>query len=419
MATAFGGGPNAAFQIIEGAIERNVRAQIANQQHDRAMISHRLNFVSSIRGLAGDRANLSNLTRLGLTAISQTFIAQAQAGLGATQAGLAGFAVYNQLGAKLAESVIASQQAIGAKYKIQAQSMSQASAMLGMLTQQRGEAPQLPRGGPPSAGGGPGPSGRSPAQGDAAASAISQVASREDLAGLSDNQKADEVRQVFRSSTFYGRGKVGIKDIESFKRAVAADPKLGPGVAASLELMSDEDFAPRGQYGKESFDSGSKRFDLYIKNPKWHDLPETEQGEIKSEINANTAYIENIEKIRSILGMISEGSGLASKIIRRGPNGELVLIPGTDKDQIALVSTLTQRATEAAYYMRTKRGSDAVRGKWELAYFDKLAKGEYGGTEFFTDIVRGDADIRQARLNPYIGFGNRELRRSAHWFHTD
>jgi hypothetical protein len=69
--------------------------------------------------------------------------------------------------------------------------------------------------------------------------------------------------------------------------------------------------------------------------------------------------------------------------------------------------------------MRTKRGKDAVRGKWELAYFDKLAKGEYGGTEFITDIIRGDPKIRQARLNPYIGFGNRELRRSAHWFHLD
>jgi hypothetical protein len=388
------------------------------------MISHRLNFVNSIRGLAGDRANLSNLTRLGLTAISQTFIAQVQAGLGATQAGLAGFAVYNQLGAKLAESVIASQQAIGAKYKIQAQSMSQASAMLGMLTQQRGEAPQLPRGGPPSAGGGPGPSGRSPAQGDAAAAAISQVASREDkeaFAGLSDHQKADEVRQAFQSSTFHGRGKVGIKDIESFKRAVAADPNLGPGVAASLELMSDEDFSPLGQYGKVSFETGTQenKFDLYVKNPKWHDLSPKDQGAIITEVGANAAYLENIQKIRSIIGMISEGSGLASKIIRRGPNGEIEIIPGTDAAQTSLVATLTQRATEAAFYMRTKRGKDAVRGKWELAYFDKLAKGEYGGTEFITDIVRGDPNIRQARLDPYIGFGNRELRRSAHWFHLD
>jgi hypothetical protein len=421
MATAFGGGPNVAYQIIEGAIERNVRAQIANQQHDRAMISHQLNFVSAIRGLAGDRANLGNLTRVGLTAIAQAAVAQAQAGLGATQAGIASLAVYNQLGAKLAEAVIASQQNIGAKYKIQAQTMSQASAMLGMITQQQAAAAQLPRGRPPSAGGGPGPRGRSPAQGGESRGAAEQVTSRQDFTDMSDQQKAEEVRQAFQTGSFHSRQGVNIKDIESLKRAVAADPALGPGVAASLETVSDEDFAPRSQYGKVSFNPGIEedKFDLFVKNPRWHDLSPKDQGAIITEVGANAAYLKNIQKMRSIIGMLQEGSGFAGKLVRRMEDGSMTPVPGASKEQTTLISTLTQAATEAAFYMRTKRGKDAVRGEWELAYFDRLAKGEYGFTEFITDLVRGDSEIRQARLNPYVSFGNRELMRSAHWFHTD
>jgi hypothetical protein len=362
--------------------------------------------------------------RVGLTAITQSYIGATMAGLGATQAGIASSAVYDQLGAKLAEAVIASQQNSGAKYKIQAQSMAQASAMLGVLTQAKGRAQQLQQGPSPSAGGAGGgrPVGRPTAAGAGpdAAAAMQRVTSRVDFDQLSDQQKAEEVRQMFQTSTFASRTRVGIPEIEGLKNAVATNPKLGPGVAAFLETASDEEFASRGALGKESFHSGNAPFDLYIKSPLWKDVPPTKKVEIIAEVSANKGFLENIKTMRSIIGMISEGSGFASSLLRRGPNGELIIVPGEDEAKTALISTLSQRATEAAFYMRTKKGADAIRGQWELQYFDKLAKGEYTFVSFVADIARGKAGVRQARLTPYIYFGNRELLRSAGpYFHVD
>jgi hypothetical protein len=295
--------------------------------------------------------------------------------------------------------------------------MAQASAMLGVLTQAEGKAQQLQQG----AGGGRGPVGRPTAAGAGpdAAAAMQRVTSRVDFDQLSDQQKAEEVRQMFQTSTFASRTGVGIPEIEGLKSAVAANPQLGPGVAAFLEIKSDEEFGARGALGKVSFHSGRKPFDLYIKNEDWFNLSADQRKGVIEEIGANVGYLENIQKIRSILGMIQEGEGWASRIIRRGPNGEFIAVPGTSKERTSLIATLTQAATEAAFYMRTKKGKDAIRGAWELDYFNKLAKGSYTWTEFLSDVVRGNPEIRQARLDPYIGFGNRELLRSSSYFYVD
>ena len=124
MATAFGGGPNAAMQIISQAIDRNVRAQIANQTHNRALIAHQANFVHTIRALAGDQAQYANFLRIGYTAMAKNRIATITAGYGQTQAKLASQDVDNKLGAKLVEAEIraltAAQQKVTFKFKTMA-----------------------------------------------------------------------------------------------------------------------------------------------------------------------------------------------------------------------------------------------------------------------------------------------------------
>lgn len=101
MATAFGGGPNAAYQIISRAIDRNVRAQVVNQHHGRALIAHQMNFVNTIRGLAKDRAQYGNYVKLALDAIAMTEIGKVRASLTETGAQLAAQDVWARLHAKL------------------------------------------------------------------------------------------------------------------------------------------------------------------------------------------------------------------------------------------------------------------------------------------------------------------------------
>jgi hypothetical protein len=101
MATAFGGGPNAAYQIISRAIDRNVRAQVVNQHHGRALIAHQMNFVNTIRGLAKDRAQYGNYVKLALDAVAQAEVGKVRASLTETGAALAAQDVWARLGAKL------------------------------------------------------------------------------------------------------------------------------------------------------------------------------------------------------------------------------------------------------------------------------------------------------------------------------
>ena len=121
MATAFGGGPNAAYQIISRAIDRNVRAQVVNQHHGRALIAHQTNFVHTIRGLAKDRAQYGNYVKLGLDAIAQAEVGKVRASLTETGAQLASQDVWARFYAKLTGDEITtitnSQARVTFKYK--------------------------------------------------------------------------------------------------------------------------------------------------------------------------------------------------------------------------------------------------------------------------------------------------------------
>jgi hypothetical protein len=61
LASAMGGGPNTALGVINGAIERNMRAQALNQAHDRAVLNSEIQILDRMRALGIDRLNQANV----------------------------------------------------------------------------------------------------------------------------------------------------------------------------------------------------------------------------------------------------------------------------------------------------------------------------------------------------------------------
>jgi hypothetical protein len=158
MATAFGGGPNVAYQIISRAIDRNVRAQVVNQHHGRALIAHQTNFVNTIRGLSKDRAQYGNYVKLALDAIAMAEVGKVRASLTETGAKLASQDVWARLHAKLTgddiTTITNSQARVTFKYKNLVQ-LRKAAAILGVSQQmQKSTGAGKKTGKAPAAGGG-------------------------------------------------------------------------------------------------------------------------------------------------------------------------------------------------------------------------------------------------------------------------
>jgi hypothetical protein len=61
LASAMGGGPNTALGVINGAIERNMRAQSLNQAHDRAVLQAEMMVFDRMRTMGVDRLNQANV----------------------------------------------------------------------------------------------------------------------------------------------------------------------------------------------------------------------------------------------------------------------------------------------------------------------------------------------------------------------
>jgi len=143
--------------------------------HGIALIAHQTNFVNTIKGLAKDRAAYGNYLRLGLTALTETRLAELTAGLGETQAQLAAMDVKNIFTAKVAEARIKAITASQTKATIKLKSLAQAHMAQGFL--QAGQLP--PAAGGASRGGG----GVAPAASGGTAGAAQPQLTRENFTG--------------------------------------------------------------------------------------------------------------------------------------------------------------------------------------------------------------------------------------------
>lgn len=74
LASAMGGGPNTALNVINGAIDRNMRAQELNQLHDRMSLTAQIQIFDRMRSMGVDRLNQANV-------YNSLLISQAQSAL--------------------------------------------------------------------------------------------------------------------------------------------------------------------------------------------------------------------------------------------------------------------------------------------------------------------------------------------------
>jgi hypothetical protein len=96
LAASMGGGPNTALSVINGAIERNMRAQALNQAHDRAALNTQLQIFDRMRALGIDRLNQANV-------YNGLLLSHAQSGLEAAAAATASIEMRAQIGIVLAQ----------------------------------------------------------------------------------------------------------------------------------------------------------------------------------------------------------------------------------------------------------------------------------------------------------------------------
>ncbi|MBT8432175.1 MAG: hypothetical protein KJP27_06775 [Altererythrobacter sp.] len=102
LAAAMGGGPNTALSVINGAIDRNMRAQELNQLHDRMSLTAQIQIFDRMRSMGVDRLNQANV-------YNSLLISQAQSALEANAAASASEETRAQIGiiqARLAQQKI-------------------------------------------------------------------------------------------------------------------------------------------------------------------------------------------------------------------------------------------------------------------------------------------------------------------------
>jgi hypothetical protein len=91
LAASLGGGPNTALSVINGAIERNMRAQTLNQAHDRALLQSEIMIFDRMRALGVDRLNQANV-------YNALLLSQAQNALESAAAATASVSLRHQVG---------------------------------------------------------------------------------------------------------------------------------------------------------------------------------------------------------------------------------------------------------------------------------------------------------------------------------
>jgi len=434
MASAFGGGDNVAYDVISRAIDRNVRAQVVNQQHNRALISHQLQYVHGIRGMAGDHANLGNITRAALTAIVQAQLEQTRSTSASQVYALGAERVIARFGADMVEAAIKARQNIKFKYQMKFHNEAQvdrrtavAQASLenaalratGQIPTQKQPA-RLPTGKspaaatPPQRGPAPKPTTAAPqTQGDAAA-AIQAAESNPEFAGLDAKAQARLIARNFQENASVQR-KSGdapnSAEIDEVWKAI--DPTGKDPVAQALRALPDTDFTPVRESSSVAINvPGAGTRHLRVRDEAaWADISQSEKSQIIDEMTSSIAAEGMATELHRLVGLFSRGKGILGDLMRRGPDGELVFPLFASGPDSATIAKLDLVGRQLANLKRLEKGSDAVRNVSEWELWEKLASGEITTRQQIVDILRGDPKVRQFRILPFIEFERQNVLR--------
>jgi hypothetical protein len=412
MSAQIAGGPNVAYQIIDGAIERNVRAQILNQENDRSLIGHQMNVVNSMRGLADDWGNYGNYVRLALLGMAQAQIAEAQAGYAESQNQIMSRAVYDMFGAKMVNEKIKALQNIKFKVHIGYQNMrkaNQAMSAMQSLMKMAAEPETAPGMAPAESAmrrrGAMGPAQARPS--GLAQQVISQVMRNQDFATQSPEQQAKYVAsEMQRLATQQGIS-VTEDDLKTIASEVSA---LSPTRPENQARIRDAilTIPPEEAAGMQDFQTVEfhvpyvGRVPIKIRDPEMLKRAGA-AGVSKAQMSLNAEALH--ERLFELVQFVNLPSNpVTGDIIRRGPNGQ-ILYPQFEgmgvTEIIGEIDSLSEQLLAMGQEMEP--GRNALNTWAEIQRQVRKMQVKTSTFQELRDLFGGDSAIRQARIR---GAGN-------------
>lgn len=425
MATAFGGGENVAYNVIAKAIDRNVRAAALNQAHNRALISHQLNYVHGIRALANDQMNAGNVARAALTGIVAAQLEQTRAASDSQIYGLNAERVIARFNADMVEAAIKARQNIKFKYQAKFHTAAQfdrrtalaQAALQNAISRATGEAPAKalpPSASQPQATGTGQPPSTTPQPSDAVSKAFSVAEKNPEFAQMDAVVQAKLIARAYQEESAVNRkpgDRPSAEEIDLIWKSV--DPTGQSPLATELRKLPDSDFTPIRDSSSVAINvSGLGTRHLRVRNEEeWAKVSQSEKAQIIDEMTSSIAAEGMARELHGLVGMFSRGKGILGDLMRRGEDDELVFplfASGTDSEVIAKLDLVGR---QLANLKRLEKGSDAVRNVSEWELWEKLATGEVTTRQQIVDILRGDKKVRQYRIRPFIDFERQNILR--------
>lgn len=413
MATAFGGGPNVAYQIISSAIERNVRAQIVNQAHGRALIAHQTNFVNTIRGLSKDRAQYGNYLKIGLGALAQAEIGIVNTALQQAEAKFAGQDVYARLGAYVTEAQIKAITNSAARITMNFKSMAQYRQAMNALNVGRSQAAKAPSQGQkrPSLGAGA-PTGKSPSARPPAttAGATTRKTATDSVSlaqkAIMNGGSADEIFDTYRAAIWERGEPVKSEDRQALLDQIdaiktLADQKGDEGTSAALNAAKDK-IRQKPAYAWDntlrvvpiSYGTSGTAYGKVIDEKAYNKADKKALG---AALQAVYDYAELHELLRT--NSISPNAPLLSDIgISDGSRSFSTFFTGKEAEQKAAVRDIATRLVSryhASLNANTRNSMDRI---WERRRAETGSGAGITMAEFVADMVREMPELQQARI---------------------
>lgn len=408
MATAFGGGPNVAYQIISRAIDRNVRAQVVNQHHGRALIAHQMNFVNTIRGLAKDRAQYGNYVKLALDAVAQAEVGKVRASLTETGAALAAQDVWARLGAKLVNDDITAitnmQARVTFKYKNLVQ-LRKGAAILG-VGQQMKQAQK-------AAGAGRG-TGKAPAQQAQDTGSIASQAARH---AIEVGGSGDDIANTFIKNTTRGGEPGNPQDREELLRQLKERAASAAGTPDEARYIAQYD---------EASTKSVKAFANLPKVPIPYGTRGTTEMSVIDEKRWEKHWKDGVKQVSGALNRVThlieldellKGASIPvdAPILRDIGIMDGSVTPSTffsedEADRSAQISAIRLKLLKR-WHNATEEGTrNAMNLPWERNLAEKGSSMGVTMAEYIGDMVRKDPHIRRARIKYQQESGVEDVR---------
>jgi len=403
MASAYAGGPNTAYNIISAAIDRNVRAQVINQQHNRSLIAHQANFVNTIRGLAKDRMMYGNYLRIGLTAIAQAKIGMARADLNSALSQLASHDVYNKLNAALVQAQINAITASQQKLTVKWNGMRQYAQGMKMLNAGQMQAAQAGTGGASQ-----GPGSLSPAAsgmnrrkptGETAETAQPDSPDAANMTGNPEAIAKGYADQIKRDAEAQ---KLTRQQIDQLRNEKVAELQSGndtaKAVAAQLKSMGEYSLVPTSQTATVPITINGKRY-AARPNDVFKGLKGKAVSDAVAQVQSAGQMAEYAKEMYQLLGITNFNSPHAALQHLKVMGDERLMVPASSPEAQRIFNRL---ATLAIRIQQLGRDSDNTRNAIntlpEMAR-EALRQGQHvSAFQHIWDWLQKNPELRQARF---------------------